>query len=187
LGEHGEEASQKIIELEALCKRLREDAQKLKEEKATLEGMVESHDELIMEMAKEYGLYHMGENDDDDDEDDDDEGNVAGPPAATAAPPPAHAPPAAATEVIAINEEDPMEMVPEQEAPEAHDVILADAELELSQPCLFNMIMRDYKVSPSRMVNGPHELDDLDDLDDPTEVDYDMDEWFPVDGSNDQD
>jgi hypothetical protein len=66
LGEHGEEASQKITELEALRKRLREDAQKLKEEKATLEGMVESHDELIMEMAKEYGLYRMGENDDDD-------------------------------------------------------------------------------------------------------------------------
>jgi chromosome segregation ATPase len=66
LGEHGEEASQKITELEALRKRLREDAQKLKEEKATLEGMVESHDELIMEMAKEYGLYCMGENDDDD-------------------------------------------------------------------------------------------------------------------------
>jgi hypothetical protein len=31
LGEHEEESSQKIIELETLCKRLREDAQKLKE------------------------------------------------------------------------------------------------------------------------------------------------------------
>jgi predicted nuclease with TOPRIM domain len=30
LGEHEEELSQKITELEALCKRLREDAQKLK-------------------------------------------------------------------------------------------------------------------------------------------------------------
>jgi hypothetical protein len=40
LGEHEEEPSQKIIELEALCKRLREDAQKLKEEKTTLEGMI---------------------------------------------------------------------------------------------------------------------------------------------------
>jgi hypothetical protein len=37
LGEHEEESSQKIMELEALCKRLKEDAQKLKEEKATLE------------------------------------------------------------------------------------------------------------------------------------------------------
>jgi mannose/fructose/N-acetylgalactosamine-specific phosphotransferase system component IIB len=53
LGEHEEESSQKITELVALCKRLREDAQKLKEEKITLEGMIQSHDELIMEMAKE--------------------------------------------------------------------------------------------------------------------------------------
>jgi hypothetical protein len=77
LGEHEEESNQKIIELEALCKRLREDAQKLKEEKATLEGMIQSCDELVMEMAEEYGLNHMGENDDDEDEDDDDEGNAA--------------------------------------------------------------------------------------------------------------
>jgi hypothetical protein len=40
LGEHGEESSQKITELEALCKRLREDAQRLREEKTTLEGMI---------------------------------------------------------------------------------------------------------------------------------------------------
>jgi hypothetical protein len=40
LGEHEEESSQKITTLEALCKRLREDAQKLKEEKTTLEGMI---------------------------------------------------------------------------------------------------------------------------------------------------
>jgi hypothetical protein len=33
LGEHEEESSQKIIELEALCKRLRQDAQRLREEK----------------------------------------------------------------------------------------------------------------------------------------------------------
>jgi hypothetical protein len=37
------------------------------------------------------------------------------------------------------------------------------------------------------MMNGPHELDDLDDLDDPTEVGYDVDERFSTDGSNDQD
>jgi hypothetical protein len=36
LGEHEEELSQEIIELDALCKRLREDAQKLKEEKTSL-------------------------------------------------------------------------------------------------------------------------------------------------------
>jgi hypothetical protein len=91
LREHEEESSQKIIELEALCKRLREDAQKQKEEKATLEGMIQSHDGLIMEMTEEYGLNCMGENVDDEDEDDDDEGNAAAPPAPT--------PPAAAPEV----------------------------------------------------------------------------------------
>jgi uncharacterized protein (DUF305 family) len=59
LGEHEEESSQKITELEALCKKWREDAQKLKEEKATLEGMVESHNELIMEIARETALDRM--------------------------------------------------------------------------------------------------------------------------------
>jgi hypothetical protein len=78
-------------------------------------------------------------------------------------------------------------MVPKQEAPEAHEVVLADAESELSQPRLFNKIMRDYKESPPRMVNGLHELDDLDDFDDPTEAEYDVDEWFLEDGSNDRD
>jgi hypothetical protein len=58
---------------------LREEAQKLKEEKTTLEGMIMSHDEVIMEMADEYGLNCMGENDDDD------EGNAIAPPAPTAA------------------------------------------------------------------------------------------------------
>jgi hypothetical protein len=41
--------------------------------------------------------------------------------------------------------------------------------------------MRDYEESPSRM------MDDLDDLDDLTEANYDVDEWFPADGSNDRD
>jgi hypothetical protein len=40
LGEHEEESSQKITELEALCKRLREDAQRHREERTTLEGMI---------------------------------------------------------------------------------------------------------------------------------------------------
>jgi hypothetical protein len=40
LGEHEEESSQKITELEAVCKRLREDAQRLKEERTSLEGMI---------------------------------------------------------------------------------------------------------------------------------------------------
>jgi hypothetical protein len=61
LGEHEEDSSQKIIELEAICKTLREDTQSLEEEKATLEGMVESHDERLMETARETGLDRMGE------------------------------------------------------------------------------------------------------------------------------
>jgi hypothetical protein len=39
--------------------------------------------------------------------------------------------------------------------------------------------------------NGPHELDDLDDLgdldEDPNEGRSDVEEWFPQDGSNDRD
>jgi hypothetical protein len=93
--------------------------------------------------------------------------------------------PVVALEVISVNEEDPVEMVPEQEAPEVHEVILADAEAELPLPHLFNVIMRDYEESPSRMMDGPYELDDLDDLDDPIKANNDVDEWFPTDGSND--
>jgi hypothetical protein len=140
LGEYEEDSSQKITELDALCKRLRKDAQKLREEKTTLEGMIQFRDELIMEMAEEYGLNCMGENDDNEDEDDDDEGNVVAPPA------PALAPAAVPEEIV--EEESPME-------------------------------------------NGPHELDDLFDLndldDDPNEDRSDMDEWFSQDGSNDRD
>jgi hypothetical protein len=81
LGEHEEESSQKITKLKALCKRLREDAQKLEEEKSTLEGMVESHDELIMEIATKIGLEHMGEDakDEDVDEDCNDGGDAVAP------------------------------------------------------------------------------------------------------------
>jgi hypothetical protein len=79
LGEHEEESSQKITELESLCKRLWEDTQKLKEEKTTLEGMIQSRDELIMETAEEYGLKPMGENNDNEDEDNNDEGNAVTP------------------------------------------------------------------------------------------------------------
>jgi hypothetical protein len=104
LGEHEEESSQKITELEALCKRLMKDTQKLREEKTTLEGMIQSRDELILEMAEEYGLNCMGENDDNDDEDDDDEGNTVAPPALA---------PAAVPEEI-VEEEDPVENDPHE-------------------------------------------------------------------------
>jgi hypothetical protein len=135
LGEHEEESRKKITELDALCKRLRKDAQKQKEEKTALEGMIQSCDELIMEMAEEYGLSRIGENDNNEDEDDDNERNAAAPPTPV--------PPTAVLEEI-IEEEAPMEMVPEQEAPVAHEATLADAEPEVPQPCLFNMSMRDY-------------------------------------------
>jgi peptidoglycan hydrolase CwlO-like protein len=89
LGEHEEESSQKITELEALCNKLREDTQRLEEENATLEGMVESHDELLMEIARETGLECMGEDEDDEkeEEDADDGGDATTPPAAAPPPP----------------------------------------------------------------------------------------------------
>jgi hypothetical protein len=104
LEEHEEESSQKITKLEVICKRLREDAQRLREERTTLEGMIQSHDELILEMAEEYGLNRMGENDDDEDENDDDEGNAIAPLALA---------PAAVPKEI-IEEEDPMENGPQE-------------------------------------------------------------------------
>jgi hypothetical protein len=64
--------------------------------------MIQSREELILEMAKEYGLNRMGENDDDEDEDDDDEGNIVAPLAPA---------PAAMPEEI-VEEEAPMENGP---------------------------------------------------------------------------
>jgi hypothetical protein len=80
--------------MEALCKRLREDAHKLKEEKTTLEGMAYSYGELTMDITKETGLDCMGEdgNDvDEEDEDANDGGDVVAPPVAMA-PPLVHTP-----------------------------------------------------------------------------------------------
>jgi hypothetical protein len=164
LGEHEEESSQKITKLEALCNMLREDTQRLEKEKATLEVMVESRDELLMEIARETGLDHTGEDEDDEEEevDADDGGDATAP--------------------EEIDEEGPMEMIPEQEAPVLHEVILADAEPEMPQLRLYHALMRDYEEHPLRME------DDFDDLDDdPSEDHSNMDEWFPDDGSNDRD
>jgi hypothetical protein len=174
LGEHEEESSRKIMELEALCKKWREDTHKLEEEKATLEGMIESHDELLMEIAKETGLDRMGEDveDEEEDEDADDGGDV------TAHPIPAL--PIAVPEEIEYEGHE--EMVSKQEALVAHEVILADAKPEMPQPCLYHAIMRVYEESPPRMI---YDFDDLDD--DPNEGRSDMDEWFLEDGSNDRD
>jgi hypothetical protein len=73
-----------------------------------------------------------------------------------------------------IDEEGLVETIPEQEAPMPHEVILADAELDLPQLRLYHAFMRDYEEHPLRME------DDFDDLDDdPNEGCSDVDEWFP--------
>jgi hypothetical protein len=90
LGEHEEEWSRKITELEALCEKLRGDTQRLEEEKAILEEMAESRDELLMDIARETGLDHMGEDEEEEakeEEDPDDGGDAAAPPAAAPPPP----------------------------------------------------------------------------------------------------
>jgi hypothetical protein len=70
-----------------------------------------------------------------------------------------------------INEEGPMEVIPEQEAPMPHEVILADAEPEVPQLRLYHALMRDYEENPVRLD------DDFDDLDDdPNEGRSDVDE-----------
>jgi hypothetical protein len=176
LGEHEEESSQKTIELEALCKKLREDTHRLEEEKATLDGMVESHDELLIEIARETGLDRLGEDADDgeDDEDANDGGDATAPPASTPPPP---TPPTAMPEEV--DDGGPVEMIFERESPVPHEVILADAEPEMPQLRLYHALMRDYEEHPLWME------DDFDDLDDdPNEGRSDMDEWFPEDGSN---
>jgi hypothetical protein len=165
LGENEEESCQKITELEALCKKLRKDSQRLEEEKSTLDGMVESRDELLMEITKEMRQDRMGE-DEDDEEDADNRGDAAAPPAA--APPPL-APPAAVLEEI--DEEGPIEAIPEQEALMPHEVVLADAEPEMPQLRLYHALMRDYEENPLRLE------DDFDDLDNDQNEDHsDMDE-----------
>jgi hypothetical protein len=143
LGEHEEESSQKIIELEALCKKLREGTQWLEEEKATLEEMVESHDELLMEIAREMGLDHMCEDEDEEEEEEDaDDGGDA-------TTPPPLVPPAVVPEEI--DEEGPVEATPEQEAPMPQEVDLADAEPEMPWLRPYHALMRDYEELPLRM------------------------------------
>jgi hypothetical protein len=126
LGEHEEESSQKITKLETLCKKLRDDTQRLEEEKATLDEIVESHDELPMEIARETGLDRMGEDEEEEEEDADDGGDAAAPP--TAASPPLVLPAAVPKE---INDEGPMEAIPGQEVSLPHEVVMAEAKLEI--------------------------------------------------------
>jgi regulator of replication initiation timing len=70
--------SQKITELEDLCKKLIEDTQRLEEDKATLEEMVESHDELLMEIAREMGLDRLGEGEDEEEEEEEEDADDGG-------------------------------------------------------------------------------------------------------------
>jgi hypothetical protein len=81
VGDPKEELSQKITELVALCKKLREDTQRLEEEKATFEGMVESHDELLIEIARDTRMDCLGEGAEyeEEDEDADDGGDATTP------------------------------------------------------------------------------------------------------------
>jgi hypothetical protein len=153
--------------------------QKAEGRKATLEGMVESHDELLMEIARETGLDSMGEDEDNEEEeaDADDGGDAATPPAARPPPP---TPIVAAREEI--DKEGPVELIPKQEAPVPHEVVLADAKPMMPQLRLYHALMRDYEENPLKLE------DDFDDLDDdPSEGRSDMDKWFPDDGSNDRD
>jgi DnaJ-domain-containing protein 1 len=165
LGEHEEESSQKITELEALCKKLREDTKRLEEEKATHEGMLESHNELLMEITREMGLDRMGEDEDEEEkeEDADDGGDSIAP------------------------------LLPHHHlwwpllpclrrsmkkalwrwslSKKLHEVVLVDAEPEMPQLCLYHALLRDYEENLLRLE------DDFDDLDDdPSEDQSDMDE-----------
>jgi hypothetical protein len=119
--------------------------------------MAKSRDKLLMEIARETGLDRMGEDEDEEEEEEDaDDGGDA------AAPPPPASPVAVPEEV---DEEGPMEAIPEQEAPVPHEVVLVDAEPKVSQ------LLRDYEENPLRLE------DDFDDLDnDPNEGRSDMDE-----------
>jgi hypothetical protein len=111
--------------------------------------MVESHDELLMEIAMETGLDCMDE-DDEEEEDTDNEGDAAAPP------PPV--PPAVMLEEI--HEEGPVEAIQEQEDLTPHEVAMTEDESEPPQHHLYCTLMRDYEENPLRLE------DDFDDQDD---------------------
>jgi hypothetical protein len=136
---------------------LREDTQRLEEEEATLEEMVECHDELLMEIASEMGLDCIGEDKDEEEykEDTDDGGDAAAPPTAAQPPP---VPPTAVSEEI--NEEGPMEVIQEQEVLMPHEVVMAEAEPEVPQLRLYRALMRDYEENPLRLEDDFDVLDD---------------------------
>jgi hypothetical protein len=116
--------------------------------------MVESRDELLMEIARETGLDRMDEGEGGEEEETDDEGDVAAPPVAALPP---LAPPAVIPEEI--HEEGPMEAIPEQEDLKSHEVAMTELESETSQHHLYHALMRDYEEDSHRLE------DDFDDLD----------------------
>jgi hypothetical protein len=59
-----------------------------------------------------------------------------------------------------INEEGPMEAIPEQEVPMPHEVVMVEAEPEIPQLRLYCALMRDHEENPLWLE------DDFDDLDD---------------------
>jgi hypothetical protein len=62
-------------------------------------------------------------------------------------------------------------VIPEQEAPMAHEVVLADSEPEVPQLRLYHALLKDYEENPLRLEDG------VDDLDDDLREDHsDMDE-----------
>jgi hypothetical protein len=64
-----------------------------------------------------------------------------------------------------------VEAIPEQEAPMAHEVVLADSEPEVPQLRLYHALLKDYEENPLRLEDG------VDDLDDDLREDHsDMDE-----------
>jgi hypothetical protein len=134
---------------------------------------------MLMEIARETGLDRIGEDEDDEEEEEDadDGGDAVASPAVV---PPPLVPPIAAPEEI--DEGGLVEVIPEQEAPMPHEVILADAKPKMPQLRLYHALMRDYEENLLRVE------DDFDDLeDDPNEGRSDIDEWFPEDGSNNRD
>jgi hypothetical protein len=70
-----------------------------------------------------------------------------------------------------INEEHPMEAIPEQELLMPHEVVMAEAEPEIPQFRLYRALMRDYEENLLRLE------DDFDDLDNyPNGGRFDVDE-----------
>jgi hypothetical protein len=99
-----------------------------------------------MEITREMGLDRMGEDEDDEEEeeDDDDGGDTTAPLAAAPK---------------EIDEEGPVEVIPEQEAPMPHEVIPVDAEPVMPQLHLYHALMRDYEENPLMLEDDFVDLD----------------------------